>query len=117
MNYTQKVYIKAKPFYYKTDGSGRDTYIHHTNGGLLTQDLLHKLKLKPIQQDPKFKFGSRHEHAGSRNKQDIPRITHYQSDGSGRDLYIKVNEGGAVFNGGACQSHVDYQFSSSLRQY
>eukprot|EP00825_Cyclidium_porcatum_P039706 TRINITY_DN487_c0_g3_i1.p1 TRINITY_DN487_c0_g3~~TRINITY_DN487_c0_g3_i1.p1 ORF type:complete len:180 (-),score=24.10 TRINITY_DN487_c0_g3_i1:203-742(-) len=117
MNFNHTVDIQAKPFYYRSDGSGRDTYIHHFNGGLYTQDLLHKLQVKQIAKENNMKFSAKNDNFRTTQQTLLPRISHYQSDGSGRDLYIKVNEGGLIFNGGAPQSHVDLQFSSSLRQY
>jgi hypothetical protein len=39
---------EGKVVYYRSDGSGRDTYIRDHNGGLLTKDKIHKLtQFKP----------------------------------------------------------------------
>ncbi len=37
------------------------------------------------------------------------KLTHYQSDGTGRDVYIKFNEGGRSFNYD-WKSSVDHMF-------
>lgn len=48
---------EGKVPYYRSDGTGRDTYIRDHNGGLLSQDRIHKLKqFKPPAQR-KFSFG------------------------------------------------------------
>ena len=36
--------ISGNIIYYRTDGTGRDTYIHTMNGGLLSHDRIHHLK-------------------------------------------------------------------------
>lgn len=33
---------EGKVVYYRSDGTGRDTYIRNHNGGLLTKDFIHK---------------------------------------------------------------------------
>lgn len=39
---------EGKVVYYRSDGTGRDTYIRNHNGGLLTKDFIHKAtQLKP----------------------------------------------------------------------
>jgi hypothetical protein len=40
-NNLNKVKIDAKAHFYHNNGSGRDTYISHINGGILSQDMLH----------------------------------------------------------------------------
>jgi len=49
--------ILAKPAFYHTDGTGRDLYIYHDNGGLLSPDLLTKLKLIPKSNYSTYKSG------------------------------------------------------------
>jgi len=40
--------LDGKVVYYRSDGTGRDSYIRDHNGGLLTKDLIHKLsKFRP----------------------------------------------------------------------
>ena len=40
---------EGKVPYYRSDGTGRDTYIRDHNGGLLTKDRIHKLtQFKPL---------------------------------------------------------------------
>ena len=36
---------EGKVVYYRSDGTGRDSYIREHNGGLLTQDKIHKMCL------------------------------------------------------------------------
>ena len=33
---------EGKVAYYRSDGTGRDTYIRNHNGGLMTKDFIHK---------------------------------------------------------------------------
>ena len=48
MNTNKAVSFPGKVPYYRSDGTGRDTYIREENGGLLSKDRLHQLKqLKP----------------------------------------------------------------------
>lgn len=47
MNRNIQLPPQAKIIYYKPDGTGRDMYIKHDNGGLLSHDAVHALKLKP----------------------------------------------------------------------
>ncbi|EGR30150.1 hypothetical protein IMG5_140290 [Ichthyophthirius multifiliis] len=92
-----KVKYEGKPFYYWSDGTGRDTYILQNNGGLLCQQLLGQLEKKGEKKPDyiQMQFGSKR-----RFKSTLPtvenQVTHYRSDGSGRDLYISCNEGGRV---------------------
>lgn len=43
------------------------------------------------------------------------KFNHYASDGSGRDYYVKLSEGGNSRNWGNWKDHVDYKFRNSLR--
>ena len=48
MQTNKVVPVAGNVVYYKTDGTGRDSYIHNINGGLLSHDRIHHLK-QPIQ--------------------------------------------------------------------
>lgn len=76
--------LQPKTSYYKTDGTGRDLYIAYDSGGHF---------------HPDKKLGSRPNTAGYRIRPLTPctigsKSVHYHSDGSGRDYYIKVSDGG-----------------------
>ena len=43
MNTNRSVPPEGKVAYYRSDGTGRDTYIREHNGGLLSKDRLHSL--------------------------------------------------------------------------
>jgi hypothetical protein len=48
MQTNRVVPLNGKTVYYKTDGTGRDTYIKNYNGGLLSKDRIHHLnQIKP----------------------------------------------------------------------
>ena len=97
--------ITPKTSYYRTDGTGRDTYISFDNGGACARITSH-----PEVKVPRAGTATvRPRSAGAGT-----RTLHYYSDGSGRDKYIKLGDGGL---------HVDYpevcstqQFVSSLRE-
>ncbi len=44
MHTNRVVPVSGSVVYYKTDGTGRDSYIHTINGGLLSYDRIHHLK-------------------------------------------------------------------------
>ena len=80
----------AKPYAYKVhyhnDGTGRDTYIGISSGGLYAP-------FRPVAAPPVGSFDVRKSW-----KEPNPiihsRAVHYYSDGSGRDSYIIRTEGG-----------------------
>lgn len=43
MNTNRAVPLDGRVVYYRSDGTGRDTYIRNSNGGLLGKDHLHKI--------------------------------------------------------------------------
>ena len=48
MQTNRAVLPEGKVVYYRSDGTGRDTYIRNHNGGLLTKDFIHKaVQFKP----------------------------------------------------------------------
>ena len=118
MNTNRAVPPEGKVAYYRSDGTGRDTYIRDHNGGLLSKDRLHSLcQFKPPK-DKNLVFGktqyNRHPFTyqyGASNK-----FPHYISDGSGRDYYVKNTEGGnsTPFR---WRDQTDYFFKSTLRSH
>lgn len=44
MQTNRAVPVEGSVVYYKTDGTGRDSYIKNINGGLLSHDRMHQLK-------------------------------------------------------------------------
>lgn len=96
MNVDRVVAPEGKIPYYRSDGTGRDTYIRDHNGGLLSKDRLHSLCLtKPIK-ERSMSFGKTQYNrpTSSYKCTSHNNFPHYISDGSGRDFYVKNNEGG-----------------------
>ena len=95
--------IQPKTLYYKTDGTGRDLYIACDSGG-------------HFQSNPKL--GSRPKSAGFQLRPVTPttigtKSVHYVPDGTGRDSYIKVSDGGLH-----CLTYRGPDvFASNLRSY
>ena len=92
-----------KTLYYKTNGTGRDLYIACDSGGNFKFD---------------EKLGSRPNTAGYRIRPQTPssiagKSIHYQADGTGRDSYIKVSDGGLH----SFPYRGQTKFSQSLRSY
>lgn len=90
MQTNRAVSPEGKVVFYRSDGTGRDSYIRNHNGGLLTKDKIHAMCLPKVAHDKKFSFAKtkygRHPYEyknGSPNK-----FVHYVSDGSGRDYYV-----------------------------
>jgi hypothetical protein len=49
MQTNRAVPVEGNVVYYRTDGTGRDSYIKNINGGLLSHDRIHQLKqVKPL---------------------------------------------------------------------
>lgn len=73
---------------YNTDGTGRDTYIGFNNGGNTTSYF-------PTQAATSGAFRSPKGGAGYRMGGGSPgKKLHYHVDGTGRDSYIHVTDGG-----------------------
>lgn len=96
--------IHPKTLYYKTDGTGRDLYIACDSGGHFKPDT---------------KLGSRPQSAVGLVRRPVTPISigtksvHYAPDGSGRDSYIKVSDGGLH-----CLTYRGPEvFASNLRSY
>ncbi|KAL4453023.1 hypothetical protein ABPG73_002308 [Tetrahymena malaccensis] len=90
--------VNPKTSFYYSNGTGRDSYIMHDNGGTV------KAKSNYGYPQPsryiKTSNGPRSYKPQSDNK-----VVHYISDGSGRDNYILVNSGGLT----------NYTYSSNLK--
>mgnify|MGYP000858817068 CR=1 FL=1 len=87
---------EGKVVYYRSDGSGRDTYIRDHNGGLLTKDMVHKLTQFKPPRERNLSFASTQygRHPYDYNKGGSNKFVHYVSDGSGRDFYVALTNGG-----------------------
>lgn len=95
--------VTPKTLYYHSNGSGRDVYITYDNGGSFfpngavpRSSSMRNLALRP-------------KSAGSISAKSL----RYVPDGSGRDGYIKVTDGGLHFPGPRPLA----EFKSSLRAY
>lgn len=85
------LYRTARPRWnlYATDGLGRDSYISFNNGGFWKQNI------NPIIRKPNYPiYHDSNYHSLHHN----PAPFKYYSDGSGRDSYILVNDGGLKYN-------------------
>jgi hypothetical protein len=51
-----RVNITAKPIVYKSDGTGRDTYVSRFNGGLMGQNLMKALEPIPKKDFEQIRF-------------------------------------------------------------
>ena len=118
MQTNRAVAPEGKVPYYRSDGTGRDTYIREHNGGLLSKDRLHFLCQTKPQKEKRFTFGKTtyNRHPTSYQRGGSNKFPHYVSDGSGRDLYVGSNEGG-----NSCpfrwRDQSDFFFKNSLRNH
>ncbi|CAG9322606.1 unnamed protein product [Blepharisma stoltei] len=76
--------VMPKTLYYRTDGSGRDTYIAYDNGGVFQSTAKF-----PSSQTAKSVIRPRSSYSRPSAKS-----LRYAPDGSGRDSYIKCGDGG-----------------------
>lgn len=74
--------------YYKSDGRGRDTYILYNNGGFMNPQKMYIIKKKYTLAASNLRT-CKPINSNYRSKKN-----NYNPDGSGRDTYIKYNEGG-----------------------
>lgn len=90
MQTNKAVVPEGKVVYYRSDGTGRDSYIRDHNGGLLTKDKIHKLIQFPPPKERNFTFSQAKygKHPYEYNKGGSNKFVHYISDGSGRDFYV-----------------------------
>ncbi|EAR93500.2 hypothetical protein TTHERM_00424680 (macronuclear) [Tetrahymena thermophila SB210] len=96
-------HLSPKALNYVSNGSGRDSYIGFNCGGLLDAPS------KPAN----YSIGSFRTKTESRSVNNFlpAKHVHYRSDGSGRDKYIIVNEGGLI---GEMKR---YNYINDLRSY
>ena len=96
---------------YKTNGTGRDTYIYCNNGGYSDVSYGPNVYAKPGRMLPQLRY------EGSAEKKPYidSKAVHYRQNGSGRDTYILFNNGGYSNP----NQLADYRvaFKNSLRQY
>ena len=95
--------VMPKTSYYRTDGSGRDTYISYDNGGTF-QPMSNINSFDKVVLRPK-----------SAVTKTAVRSLHYVCDGSGRDSYIRISDGG--LHSPSVPQHFLTTFKSSLRDY
>ena len=81
--------VKTNIVLYKSDGEGRDTYIIHNNGGFWKEDS------SPIN-TREISYKKHYNIFRSLNR--IPPICSYHNDGTGRDKYVSINNGGLSKN-------------------
>ena len=81
--------VKTNIVLYKSDGEGRDAYIIHNNGGFWKEET------SPIN-TREISYKKYNNIFRSLNR--IPPICSYHNDGTGRDKYVSVNNGGLSKN-------------------
>ena len=92
-----------KTNYYRSDGSGRDTYIAYDNGGVFRP-------MNKLISQGKIMIRS----TSSASKCSM-RSLHYVPDGTGRDSYVKIGDGG--LHASSSPHHFLTGFKASLRTY
>ncbi len=93
---------------YNTDGTGRDTYIGFNNGGNTAPFMATQAAKSGVFRSPGPKY--RQVQGGSPAKK-----LHYRVDGTGRDSYIHVTDGGFTSKYGNMNDRDAYV--ASLRGY
>lgn len=91
--------ITPKVTLYRTDGTGRDTYINYDNGGFLNITSSNYRKVYAVKNE------------SGKTTNINPKFAIYKSDGYGRDSYIFTDCGGLFQVGNK------YTFPSLLRSY
>jgi hypothetical protein len=92
---------------YHANGTGRDSYIKVSSGGFYKP-------YAPVAAAPVGSFTMKKVPNASPSPVIHAKPHHYRSDGSGRDLYIGINEGGLANSGSFVKA--DARFIGSLRQ-
>lgn len=94
---------------YHNDGTGRDTYVELDNGGF-------NKAYSPIKWQKPGTLHNAYLHRQKVNPMPVlhSKPFHYPVDGSGRDKYVKINEGGLSCGTGKQKYYVD-SFKDSLR--
>jgi hypothetical protein len=99
----------SKINFYRQNGTGRDTYIGFNSGGN------HVGKIhQPSQLSGSFAIAPVY-HAATKAARSPERPVHYNMDGTGRDTYIHVNQGG--FAASPALKDSSTSFVESLRYY
>jgi hypothetical protein len=116
MQTNRAVVPEGKVIYYRSDGTGRDSYIRDHNGGLLTKDRIHKLvQFRPARErNFTFSHAKYGKHPYEYNTGAANKFVHYVSDGSGRDFYVGSTEGGNS-NPHCWRNETDFYFKNTLR--
>lgn len=83
MNRSAYCPVNPKFLFYRTEGTGRDTYISHNSGGILRSNTIVS---SPIR-------GRNRAMQAARTRQS-PKSLHYHCNGTGRDVYIGNDDGG-----------------------
>ncbi|CAG9325420.1 unnamed protein product [Blepharisma stoltei] len=76
--------VMPKTLYYRTNGTGRDTYIAYDNGGVF----------QSTSKYPNSQTGKYWIRPKSSYSRPSAKSLRYSSDGSGRDSYVKYGDGG-----------------------
>ena len=95
---------------YRSDGSGRDHYITHNNGGMMSHSQA-KVKKSDYLSGGRF-IPTKPQYSGLG---EIAMPVHYRSNGSGRDHYITATDGGLSHPSRPCDPRVT--FKRHLREY
>eukprot|EP01017_Pseudomicrothorax_dubius_P034578 TRINITY_DN4764_c0_g1_i3.p1 TRINITY_DN4764_c0_g1~~TRINITY_DN4764_c0_g1_i3.p1 ORF type:complete len:185 (-),score=26.27 TRINITY_DN4764_c0_g1_i3:80-634(-) len=100
--------LQPKNTFYWSDGTGRDTYITNDNGGSVAKRPL-TAKADSVRIRPQ---------SGNRTSRNFiePKVVHYHSDGTGRDYYIGLNDGGLTTHTSNIRRAKE-GFLGSLRSY
>lgn len=116
MQTNRAVAPEGRVVYYRSDGTGRDTYIRDYNGGLLSKDRVHKLTQFKVPQERKFTFSQTKygKHPYDYNTGGSNKFVHYISDGSGRDFYVGLTEGGNS-HPHSWRNQTEHYFRNTLR--
>ena len=116
MQVNRAVPPEGRTVYYRSDGTGRDTYIRDHNGGLLSKDRIHKLNQFKPPRERALTFGQTKygKHPYEYNTGAPNKFVHYISDGSGRDFYVGSTEGGNS-NPHRWRNETDFYFKNTLR--
>jgi hypothetical protein len=101
--------LGVKHPYYKSDGSGRDTYVSYNSGGIWHS-------LRPREIDNRITLSTyMPAHVSKKNLGDMrPSFAHYHGDGTGRDSYVIEKYGGIVKND---PEYLNYSYNQRGRPF
>ncbi|CAD8154634.1 unnamed protein product [Paramecium pentaurelia] len=118
----RQVYCRLQPKVnnYHNDGTGRDSYISKFNGGQMNQILQSQIAPQASHDLEKMHYLTKSNVTLRRSGNLPPQIpiktTKYWGDGTGRDYFVIVNDGGQC-NPCNWWDNVDIQFQRQLRNY